>query len=141
MEPRKQEERIISSLDFEKIMRQIKVAEEEYSNAIENIQDLKRKVLTAQKVNPQEMLANIVTMGSLVEIKTDYDDFTFKLTLVYPEFENVRENKVSVFSNLGSAIFLQKTNDIISYYTWEKEHTIKILDIHNQSEADGNFIT
>ncbi|MEZ5107024.1 MAG: GreA/GreB family elongation factor [Draconibacterium sp.] len=139
MKTRRQEDAIISTLDFERIMHLINVTEEENPISIENLQQLKRKVLTAKKVNPQEMLANIVTMGSLVEIKTDYDDFTFKIELVYPEFENVRENKVSVFSNLGTAIFLQKANDIISYYTWNKEHTIKILNIFYQSEAAGDF--
>ncbi len=122
-------------------MQQIKITEEKYLSPIDNLQYLKKKILTAQKVNPQEMLANIVTIGSVTEIKTDYDNFTFKLTLVYPEFENVRENKISIFSNLGTAIFLQKTNDVIDYYTWTKEHTIKILNIHYQPESSGDFNT
>ena len=140
MEIRKQEERIISSLDFENIMRQIKVREEEHLNAIDNLQYLKKKILTAHKVDPREIPPNIVTMGSVVEIRTDNDDFTFKLTLVYPEFEEVRENKISIFSNLGTAIFLQEENEIINYYTWENEHTLKIIHIHYQPEiVEGSY--
>lgn len=139
METKEQGENVISILDFERIMQQIKETEEKYSNPIVNLQYLKKKILSAQKLRPWEIPPNIITMGSVVEIKTDDDDFTFNLNLVYPEFENVRENKISVFSNLGTAIFLQKTNDIITYYTWKKEHIIKVLNIQYQPEAIGNF--
>lgn len=141
MKARKQKERIISSLDFENIMRQIKVKEEKKPNAIDNLQYLKKKILTAHVVNPREIPPNIVTMGSVVEIRTDNDDFTFKLTLVYPEFEEVRENKISIFSNLGTAIFLQEVNEIINYHAWEKEHTIKIINIHYQPEISEDSNT
>lgn len=139
MDSGKRKESIISTLDFERLMRQIKITEEKCSKLNYNLEFLKNKILTAQKVIPQEMLANIVTMGSLVEIKTDYDNFAFKITLVYPEYENVIENKVSIFSNLGTAIFLQKINDIINSNTLNNENTIKILNIHYQPEAAGDF--
>jgi regulator of nucleoside diphosphate kinase len=139
METRRQDKRIISTLDFERIMRQIEIAEEKCSKSNCNLLYLKNKIITAQKVDPHEMLANIVTMGSLIEIKTDYDSFAFKITLVYPEYENVIENKISIFSNLGTAIFLQKINDIINNNPSNNEHTIKILNIYYQPEAAGDF--
>lgn len=134
-----QENEIISVLDFERIMRCIVTAEKEYADQIVNLKQLKKRVLDAQKVQVDEIPPDIITMGSVIEIKTDDDNFTFKLELVYPEFENVRENKISVFSNLGSAIFLRKSKDVITYQAWGKEHRIKVLSIHYQPEAVGDF--
>ncbi len=136
-----QEKMLISTLDFERIMQQIKKTEKKYTAQVANLQHLKAKLLTAKKVKPQEIASNIITMGTIAEIKTGDDNFSFNLKLVYPEFENVRENKISIFSNLGTAIFLQKPNDVIQYYTWQKEHDIKILKIQYQPEAVGDFDT
>lgn len=135
-----QEPEIISVLDFERIMQCINAAGEK-AGEIENLKKLKEKMLAAQKVQAAEMPPDVITMGSVVEIKTDDDNFTFKLELVYPEFENVRENKISVFSNLGTAIFLRRANDVIAYSAWGKAHCIKVLSIHYQPEAVGDFTT
>ncbi|MCK3685109.1 GreA/GreB family elongation factor [Maribellus sp. YY47] len=136
----KQENEIISVLDFERIMQCLETAGKE-AGEIDNLKKLKEKIQKAQKVQAPQMPPDVITIGSVVEIKTDDDNFTFKLELVYPEFENVRENKISVFSNLGTAIFLRKCSDVITYSAWGREHRIKVLSIHYQPEAVGDFNT
>lgn len=61
------------------------------------------------------------------------------MKLVYPEFEDIKEWKVSIFSALGRAIFSRKIGDQVIYKSRKRELRVKIMDVIFQPEANGNY--
>ena len=105
----------------------------------EDIQLLKTKLLSAYKVNPQELAPDVVTMNSFVKLNQVNTGIIYTVKLVYPEFEDMKEWKVSIFSALGRAIFLRKIGDQVIYKSRKREMRVKIMDVIFQPEANGNY--
>ena len=77
-------------------------------------------------------------MNFVVKVKIATSNKNLKL--IYPESENIRENKISIYSALGTAIFLNKIGDDIIYKTWKNDNRVKILNIPFQLEANDNYV-
>ncbi|MHA7110207.1 GreA/GreB family elongation factor [Sunxiuqinia elliptica] len=130
---------LISTIDFDKITQQLRTIEQAYYTKFEFINMLREKLGKAQKVPPQEIPSDVVTMNSVVQLKQVNTTTVLNMKLVYPEWENIREHKLSIFSALGIAVFLSRIGDEVTYSTWKKDNQIKILDIPFQPEANGHF--
>ena len=130
---------IISTLDSELLRKCIRAVEGRHTTRFDEIQLLKRKISSAYKVNPQDVPRDIVTMNSFVELQRCNTNTTFTIKLVFPEFENIKESKISIFSALGTAIFSEKVGSEVVYKTWKNENHIKITDVIFQPEANGNY--
>lgn len=130
---------IISTLDSELLRKCIRAVEGRHTTRFDEIQLLKRKISSAYKVNPQDVPRDIVTMNSFVELQRCNTNTTFIIKLVFPEFENIKESKISIFSALGTAIFSEKVGSEVVYKTWKNENHIKITDVIFQPEANGNY--
>ncbi|TDO05551.1 GreA/GreB family elongation factor [Sunxiuqinia elliptica] len=130
---------LISTIDFDKITQQLRTIEQTYYTKFEFINMLREKLGKAQKVPPQEIPSDVVTMNSVVQLKQVNTTTVLNMKLVYPEWENIREHKLSIFSALGIAVFLSRIGDEVTYSTWKKDNQIKILDIPFQPEANGHF--
>lgn len=129
----------ISILDFEVLMKCILTTENCQNTTSEDIQLLKTKLLSAYKVNPQELAPDVVTMNSFVKLNQVNTGIIYTVKLVYPEFEDMKEWKVSIFSALGRAIFLRKIGDQVIYKSRKREMRVKIMDVIFQPEANGNY--
>lgn len=130
---------IISTLDSELLMKCIRAVEGRHTTRFDEIQILKRKISSAYKAKPQDVPRNIVTMNSFVELQRSGSENTFTIKLVFPEFENIKESRISIFSALGVAIFSEQVGGEIVYRTWKNENHIKITDVIFQPEANGNY--
>ncbi|WP_170111244.1 GreA/GreB family elongation factor [Mangrovibacterium marinum] len=119
----------------------VNTIEPAYSSRSACIQLVKKKLLSAQVVHPDEMPSNIITMNSVVTLRQTAPILTYSIRLVYPTFDNVRENRISLFSALGVAIFLGKIGEELTYTNWKGEKRIQILDIPFQPEANGNYVS
>lgn len=129
---------IISTLDFEVLMKCIHAVEGRHTTGLDEIQLLKSKIVMAGSMKPQDVSQNIVTMNSFVELQEDSSNQSFAIKLVYPDYANRLENRISVFSSLGAAIFAQKVGDEVVYKTW-KQNRVRIMDVLFQPEANGNY--
>lgn len=129
----------ISILDFEVLMKSILTIEDCQNTTSEDIQLLKAKILSAYKVNPQELAPDVVTMNSFVKLNQVNTGIIYTVKLVYPEFEDIKEWKVSIFSALGRAIFSRKIGDQVIYKSRKRELRVKIMDVIFQPEANGNY--
>lgn len=129
----------ISILDFEVLMKCILTTENCQNTTSEDIQLLKTKILSAYKVNPQELAPDVVTMNSFVKLNQVNTGIIYTVKLVYPEFEDMKEWKVSIFSALGRAIFSRKIGDQVIYKSRKRELRVKIMDVIFQPEANGNY--
>ena len=130
---------LISTIDFDKITQQLRTIEQAYHTKFEFINMLREKLAKAQQVPPEEIPSDVVTMNSVVQLKQVNTTTVLNMKLVYPEWENIREHKLSIFSALGIAVFLSRIGDEVTYSTWKKDNQIKILDIPFQPEANGHF--
>lgn len=130
---------LISTIDFDKITQQLRTIEQTYYTKFEFINMLREKLGKAQKVPPQEIPSDVATMNSVVQLKQVNTTTVLNMKLVYPEWENIREHKLSIFSALGIAVFLSRIGDEVTYSTWKKDNRIKILDIPFQPEANRHF--
>lgn len=129
----------ISILDFEVLMKSILTIEDCQNTTSEDIQLLKAKILSAYKVNPKDLGPNVVTMNSFVKLNQVNTGIIYTVKLVYPEFEDIKEWKVSIFSALGRAIFSRKIGDQVIYKSRKRELRVKIMDVIFQPEANGNY--
>ena len=132
---------LVSIVDFNKIMPLVNTIENKFLSRSDSIQLVKKKLLSAQIVQPYELPSDIITMNSIVTLRQINPILTYSIKLVYPTFDNVRENRVSLFSALGVAIFLGKIGEELTYTNWKGEHRIQILDIPFQPEANGNYVS
>ena len=130
---------IISTLDSELLMRSIRALECRHTTKFDEIQVLKKKISLALKVKPQDVPRDIVTMNSFVELQRNNAEASFAVKLVFPEYENIRESRISIFSALGAAIFSEKVGAEVAYKTWKNENHIIITDVIFQPEANGNY--
>ncbi len=131
---------IITGSDFKRVSQQVRFYENCYRTNFDNVNVVKQKLSEAYLVPSQEISTNIVTMNSIVSTKNLKTGKLLSLKLVFPEFENYGEQKLSLFSALGAAIFLGKIGDKITYSTWKSDNLIKILDIPYQPEANGEYL-
>ncbi|MGQ7867986.1 GreA/GreB family elongation factor [Sunxiuqinia sp. sy24] len=131
---------LVSIVDFNKIMPLVNTIENKFLSRSDSIQLVKKKLLAAQIVQPYELPSDIITMNSIVTLRQINPILTYSIKLVYPSFDNVRENRVSLFSALGVAIFLGQIGEELTYTNWKGEHRIQILDIPFQPEANGNYV-
>lgn len=130
---------IVSILDFELLMNCILTLESRQNTKSRDVQFFKEKILLAQKIVPQDFPPNVVSMNSFVKLNQINTGIIFTVKLVYPDFENIKEGKISVFSNLGNAIFSRKIGDEVIYRARRKDIGIKIMDVICQPEANGNY--
>jgi regulator of nucleoside diphosphate kinase len=130
---------IISTIDSELLMGCIRALECRHTTRFDEVQMLKRKISLALKVKPQEVPRNIVTMNSFVQLQRINAEASFTIKLVFPEYENIKENRISILSALGAAIISEKVGTEVVYRTWKNENHIIITDVIFQPEANGNY--
>ena len=83
--------------------------------------------------------SDIVTMNSVVEFKFIITGKTEIIQIVYPDKENMKENKISILSSLSTALIGNRVKDIIE---WNKQSTMTELLIDRilyQPEASDDF--
>ena len=77
------------------------------------IKDLEREVNRATVVSSKDQEINFITMNSTVMLLVDGEPE--EVTLVYPEDINLKENKISVLSPMGTAILGLKEGSSIDW--------------------------
>ena len=128
---------LVPVTDFNELMKRIRIVEGRYSTNFRYIRQLKANLLAADRIQPCEVPRDLVTMNSFVQLhRTEPIAMDFCIQLVYPEYANVRETKVSVFSELGVAVFLKRVGEELSYDTWKTNNRLLITGIPFQPEVN-----
>lgn len=112
-----------------------------YQNPLEVKQNVKRVVekLKLAPVDSQKVPSNVVTMNSRVEIKNLRMGKTFILQLVYPDEVEITNNKISIFSPIGSYIFGHSQGDEFTLGERSGKHRYSIEKIIYQPESAGDY--
>lgn len=122
--------RILKNIDNAKLSGTINAAEAE---------KLLKELGNATIVEPQDIPSDVVTMNSEVKIcfANTKKPVTFKI--VYPEQANIRENKISIFSPIATALIGYRVGDEIEWIVPAGLTRIRIEEILYQPEAAGEY--
>jgi regulator of nucleoside diphosphate kinase len=76
-------------------------------------------------------------MNSAVIVKDLDSGKEFTYTLVYPEFANSSENKISILAPIGTALLGYKVGDIIEWEVPAGKRKLKVKKILSQPKLAG----
>jgi len=90
-------------------------------------------------VEPNEIPADVITMNSradLVDLDTG-ESVTF--TLVFPQDSYLEEEKISVLAPIGAGMLGYRVGDEFEWDVPEGVRRMKVVKVHYQPEAAGDF--
>lgn len=96
--------------------------------------------LCGAKMLPQEAInENVVTMNSRVKLKDLTSKRETEVTITYPQDAEPRERRVSIFSEIGSALLGRSEKDVVSWRIPNGVGLFEITKVTYQPEAAGDF--
>ncbi|MBP8790713.1 MAG: nucleoside diphosphate kinase regulator [Breznakibacter sp.] len=130
---------IMSRLDYQRIQDCINKARKTPSAGMGDVQKLAGELKIAKVVEPQEVPADVVTMNSEVKISFLNNNNTVKFKIVYPDEACMRENRISIFSPIATALLGYRTGMEVEWMVPAGLTKIRIDEILYQPEAAGNY--
>jgi regulator of nucleoside diphosphate kinase len=99
--------------------------------------DLEHEIERAIVVEPERVACDVVTMNSQVVLHLD--DEKEEVALVYPQDADERDRKLSVLSELGTAILGYQEGDAIDWMVADRTRRILIEKVVYQPESSGDL--
>lgn len=99
--------------------------------------EVEHELERANVVTPQCISEDVVTMNSKISMRLDDEEMV--VTLVYPEDENERSGKLSIFSDIGAAILGYRDGDAIDCLVANRTRCILLGRMKYQPEAAGDL--
>lgn len=96
--------------------------------------------LSKAEIVPSENIdKDVVTMNSEVKLFFENTQKEQSFKIVYPQDANLKENKISIFSPIATALIGYNIGDEIEWIVPGGMTKIKIVDLIYQPEAAGDF--
>ncbi len=130
---------IMNKLDYNRILKSIEEAKSLKTINATEAEKLLKELNSAKIVEPNKIPADIVTMNSIVKINFLKTNKEVKFQIVYPDQANIRENKISIFSPIATALIGYKVSDEIEWIVPSGLTKIRIEEIIYQPEAMGDY--
>jgi regulator of nucleoside diphosphate kinase len=100
---------------------------------------LEKELDRAQVVDPKTVPPDLVTMNSKVRLEDLETGEEMVYTLVFPEYANLAENKISILAPIGTAILGYRVGDTFEWKVPGGISRIKIKELLYQPEAAGDY--
>lgn len=130
---------IINRLDYTRIKNCINDAREFRSVSLAEANTLLKELDSATIVEPADVPADVVTMNSIVKLSFLNNNKQVQFRIVYPKQANLRENKISIFSPIATALIGYKAGDEVEWIVPAGLTKIRIDEIIYQPEAAGEY--
>ncbi len=130
---------IINRLDYARIKKCINDAKQFKSISDSEAEKLMNELDSAKIVEPESVPANVVTMNSIVKLSFLNNNKQVQFQIVYPSQSNIKENKISIFSPIATALIGYKVKDEIEWIVPAGLTKIRIDEIIYQPEAAGDY--
>ncbi|WP_299247961.1 nucleoside diphosphate kinase regulator [uncultured Cytophaga sp.] len=130
---------VINKLDFSRIQKCISDAKQANSITVVEATNLMKELRLGQQLEPEEIPSDVVTMNSIVKIAFLDSKRTVEFQLVYPDKADLKNNKISIFSPIATALIGYKVGDEIEWCVPAGMTKIRIEEIVFQPEAAGQF--
>ena len=135
------------------IMKKVTLTKNDYTRIYKAITDAKNsktinsneaeKLLSelskAEIVSSEKIDKDVVTMNSEVKLFFENTQKEQSFKIVYPQDANLKENKISIFSPIATALIGYKIGDEIEWIVPGGMTKIIIVDLIYQPEAAGDF--
>ncbi len=122
---------VITEIDQARLRSLIEL--EQDSEIYELAHELERAIV----VDPRQVAEDVVTMNSKALLQVD--DEAVEVALVYPEDADEQAGKLSVCSDMGTAILGYKEGDAFNWRMRHRTRQIRIDKVLYQPEAAGHF--
>ncbi|MBA7549616.1 Regulator of nucleoside diphosphate kinase [subsurface metagenome] len=129
----------INRLDFARIKKCISDAKQFNSISNAEAENLLKELDSAKIVEPEAIPPNVVTMNSIVKLSFLNNNKQVQFQIVYPDQANLKENKISIFSAIATALIGYKVTDEIEWIVPAGLTKIRIDEIIYQPEAAGDY--
>ncbi len=130
---------IINRLDYARIKKCINDAKQFKSISNAEAEKLINELDSAKIVEPEEIPSNVVTMNSIVKLSFLNSNKQVQFQIVYPGQANYKENRISIFSPIATALIGYKVADEIEWIVPAGLTNIRIDEIIYQPEAAGDY--
>lgn len=130
---------IINRLDYARIKKCISDAKQFNSISNAEAEKLINELDSAKIVEPEAIPSNVVTMNSIVKLSFLNNNKQVQFQIVYPDQANLKENKISIFSPIATALIGYKVSDEIEWVIPTGLTNIRIEEIIYQPEAAGDY--
>jgi regulator of nucleoside diphosphate kinase len=95
---------------------------------------------TADIVPSRKVAPDVVTVNSIVSFRDELTQTVHKVTIVYPQEMSISGRRISVLSPVGRALLGQVVGSTSSVELPDGAlRTIRVLELHYQPEAAGEF--
>lgn len=130
---------IINKLDFLRIQKCIDEAKAVKSISAGEAESLMRELNSAEIMEPEKIPSNVVTMHSIVRISFLNTNKQIQFQIVYPREANLKENKISIFSPVATALIGFQAGDEVEWIVPGGLTKIRVDEIVYQPEAAGDY--
>ncbi len=130
---------ILNKLDYLRIQKCIEDAKQLKSITAVEAESLMKELNSAKIMEPEKIPANVVTMNSEVRISFLNTNKQIQFKIVYPREANVKENKISIFSPIATALIGYKVGEEVEWIVPAGLTRIRIDEIVYQPEASGDY--
>ncbi|MBN1971123.1 MAG: nucleoside diphosphate kinase regulator [Bacteroidales bacterium] len=130
---------IINRLDYTRIKKCISDAKQFKSISSAEAEKLIKELDSAEIVEPEAIPSNVVTMNSIVKLSFLNNNIQVQFQIVYPDQANLKENKISIFSPIATALIGYKVSDEIEWIVPAGITNIRIDEIIYQPEGAGDY--
>lgn len=96
-----------------------------------SIKKLSSELRSAKVVKTEKIPKTVVQLNSRVKLHIKENKQNFDVSLVLPNHANIKENKISIYSPMGSAIIGYQKGDEISWEVPAGLKTIQIVEVEN----------
>ncbi len=129
----------MNKLDFVRIKQWINGARQSKPVSMTEAARLLAELENAVVVEPEEVPSDVVTMNSIVKLTFLNQEKQLSFQLVYPDAANFKENKISIFSPVATALIGYRVGDTIEWIVPAGITRIRIDEIVYQPEASGDY--
>lgn len=129
----------VNRLDYARIKKCISDAKQFNSISNSEAEKLLKELNSATIVEPQAVPSDVVTMNSIVKLSFLNNNKQIQFQVVYPDQANVKENKISIFSPIATALIGYKVNDEIDWIVPAGLTRMRIDEIIYQPESAGDY--
>lgn len=131
---------VMTENDFEKI-EMLLASISKKPRQPEIVNELKIKLLSAIVLPQKSVSKRVITMNSHVHLNELGSNRKIELTLSYPNDVSDREQKFSIFSEVGVALLGKSLGDIVNISIPGSIGHFQITDVIYQPEAAGDLIS
>ena len=125
--------------DYTRIYKAITDAKNSKTINSNEAEKLLSELSKAEIVPSEKIYKDVVTMNSEVKLFFENTQKEQSFKIVYPQDSNLKENKISIFSPIATALIGYKIGDEIEWIVPGGMTKIKIVDLIYQPEAAGDF--